>query len=268
MSEQKAEIGIFGGSGFYSLFDNAEEIDLNTPYGKPADKITVGEITGRRVAFLPRHGKEHKFAPHTIPFLANLWAFKELGVTRVIAPTAAGSLQPNIKPGEFVVCDQFVDRTFGRPSTFYNGPKIVHISCADPYCPQMRQVAINSCKNLSISVHEKGAVVVIEGPRFSTKAESRWYQNSGFEVINMTQCPEVYLAKELNMCYVNISLITDYDAGLIGQGDIKPVDAKEVLEVFNKNIENVKKLVRRMIQNIPVERRCECALTLSRAEFN
>ncbi|MEK7680719.1 MAG: MTAP family purine nucleoside phosphorylase, partial [Patescibacteria group bacterium] len=173
---RKAQIGIFGGSGFYSLFDQAEEVEIETPYGKPSDKITVGEIAGHKVAFLPRHGKGHKYAPHAIPFLANLWAFKEIGVTLIIAPTAAGSLQPNIKPGEFVVCDQFVDQTFSRPSTFYNGPKVVHISCADPYCPQMREVAIKACNNLSIPVHEKGTVVVIEGPRFSTKAESRWYQ--------------------------------------------------------------------------------------------
>ena len=126
--EQKAQIGIFGGSGFYSLFDNAEEIEIDTPYGKPSDKITIGEIAGRKVAFLPRHGRGHKFAPHTIPYKANMWAFKELGVEKIIAPTAAGSLQPNIKPGEFVVCDQFVDRTYGRAQTFYDGPKILHVS--------------------------------------------------------------------------------------------------------------------------------------------
>ena len=244
------------------MFDQAEEVEIETPYGKPSDKITVGEIAGHKVAFLPRHGKGHKYAPHAIPFLANLWAFKEIGVTLIIAPTAAGSLQPNIKPGEFVVCDQFVDQTFSRPSTFYNGPKVVHISCADPYCPQMREVAIKACNNLSIPVHEKGTVVVIEGPRFSTKAESRWYQQSGFEVINMTQCPEAYLAKELNMCYVNISLITDYDAGLIGQSGIKPVDAKEVVEVFNKNISKVKELILEMVKNMPSERVCECKNSL------
>ncbi len=259
---QKARIGIFGGSGFYSLFDNAEEIEMETPYGKPSDKITIGEIAGCKVAFLPRHGRDHKFAPHTIPYKANLWAFKELGVEKIIAPTAAGSLQSNIKPGEFVVCDQFVDRTYGRAQTFYDGPKIIHVSCADPYCPEMRKLAVDCCKNLSIPVHEKGTVVVIEGPRFSTKAESRWYQQSGFEVINMTQCPEAYLAKELNMCYVNISLITDYDAGLIGQSGIKPVDAKEVVEVFNKNISKVKELILEMVKNMPSERVCECKNSL------
>lgn len=262
---QKTTIGIFGGSGFYSLFDNAEELEVQTPYGKPSDKITVGEIAGCKVAFLPRHGKGHKFAPHTIPYRANLWAFKELGVEKIVAPTAVGSLQPHIKPGEFVVCDQFVDRTYGRAATFHDGPKVLHVSCADPYCPHLRQTAINSCKNLSIPVHEKGTVVVIEGPRFSTKAESQWYQKSGFEVINMTQYPEAALARELAMCYTNISLITDYDAGLIGYEGIKAVDAKEVVEVFNKNISRVKELVLEMVKNMPSERVCECKNSLANA---
>lgn len=265
MLEQKARIGIFGGSGFYSLFDNAEEIEMDTPYGKPSDKITIGEIAGRKAAFLPRHGRGHKFAPHTIPYKANLWAFKELGVEKIIAPTAAGSLQPNIKPGEFVVCDQFVDRTYGRAQTFYNGPKIAHVSCADPYCPEMRRLATDCCKNLSIIAHEKGTVVVIEGPRFSTKAESRWYQKSGFEVINMTQYPEAALARELAMCYANISLITDYDAGLVGLEGIKAVDAKEVVEVFNKNISKVKELIFEMVKNMTSERSCECKNSLMNA---
>ena len=265
MIEQKAQIGIFGGSGFYSLFDNAEEIEMDTPYGKPSDKITIGEIAGRKVAFLPRHGKGHVFAPHTIPYKANLLAFKELGVEKIIAPTAAGSLQPHIKPGEFVVCDQFIDRTSGRPSTFYDGSKIAHVSCADPYCPEMRKLAIDSCNNLNIPVHEKGTVVVIEGPRFSTKAESQWYQKSGFEVINMTQYPEAALARELAVCYTNISLITDFDAGLVGCDGIKAVDAKEVVDVFNKNISKVKELVLEMVKNIPDERVCECKNSLANA---
>ena len=286
MSEQKAQIGIFGGSGFYSLFDKADplrpsssevrEIDMDTPYGKPSDKITIGEIAGRKAVFLPRHGRGHKFAPHTIPYKANLWAFKELGVEKIIAPTAAGSLQPNIKPGEFVVCDQFVDRTYGRAQTFYDGPKILHVSCADPYCPEMRKTAIECCKNLNIVAHEKGTVVVIEGPRFSTKAESQWYQKAGFEVINMTQYPEAALARELAMCYANISLITDYDAGLAGpisveelragkQDGMPAVDAKAVVEIFNKNISKVKDLVFEMVKNMPNERVCECKNSLVNA---
>lgn len=263
----QAEIGVFGGSGFYSLFNKAEEVKIETPLGKPADKITIGEIAGRKVAFLPRHGKNHQFAPHAIPYRANLWAFKEIGVQRVIAPCAAGSLQPHIQPGDFVICDQFVDRTKGRAETFYHGPKIAHISCAEPYCPQLRELAISCCKDLLIPAHEKGDVVVIEGPRFSTRAESYWYQKSGFEVINMTQYPEVVLARELEMCYMNISLITDYDAGLIGQENIKPVEAKAVIEIFHKNIARVKELIFAIIEKMPVERSCQCGLALQGAEL-
>lgn len=260
-----AEIGIFGGSGFYSLFDSAQEVEIETPYGKPSDKITIGEIDGHKVAFLPRHGKDHRFAPHTIPYQANLWAFKELGVKRIISPSAAGSLQPQIKPGDFVICDQFINQTSGRPSTFYHGPKVVHISCADPYCTDMRALAIDSCKKLSIPVHEKGTAVIIEGPRFTTRAESHFYQKLDYEVINMTQYPEVTLARELEMCYVNISLITDYDAGLIGMENVESVDAKMVVEIFNKNIGKLKELIHEMIKSMPADRACECKDVLLKA---
>lgn len=259
----QAEIGIFGGSGFYSFFGaDAEEIEVHTPYGDPSDKITIGEVAGRKVAFLPRHGKKHQFAPHSIPYRANLWAFKELGITRVLGPSAAGSLQERIKPGDFVICDQFVDQTKHREETFYSGPKIAHISCAEPYCPQLRKLAIDCCRELVISHHEKGDVVIIEGPRFTSRAESYWYQKSGFEVINMTQYPEVVLARELEMCYVNISLITDYDAGLIGREHIKPVEAAAVIKIFNDNLERVKSLIKEMIKKMPQERECSCGKAL------
>lgn len=262
-----AEIGIFGGSGFYSLFKKAKEIEVKTPYGAPSDKISIGELEGKRVAFLPRHGKKHQLAPQSIPYRANLFAFHKLGITRIIAPTAAGSLQPHIQPGDFVICDQFIDRTKHRQDSFYPGPKTVHIGCAEPYCPQLRGLAISCCHNLNIPVHERGDVVVIEGPRFSTRAESFWYQKSGFEVINMTQYPEVVLARELEICYVNVSLITDYDAGLIGQKNIKPVEAYEVIKIFNKNIALVKKLISAMIERMPKERKCGCGKALLSAEL-
>lgn len=259
----KAEIGIFGGSGFYSFFDKgAKEIEMNTPYGYPSDKIVIGEVVGRKVAFLPRHGKRHHLAPHNIPYRANLWAFKQLGISRIIAPSAAGSLQPYIKPGDFVICDQYIDQTKHRDETFYPGPKVVHISCAEPYCSQLRELAISCCKKLIISHHKKGTVVVIDGPRFTTRAESYWYQKSGFEVINMTQYPEVVLARELEMCYVNISLITDYDAGLIGQRNIKPVNATAMIKIFNKNLNQMKELIWEMIKKMPEERECVCAKAL------
>jgi len=242
MSE-RAEIGVFGGSGFYAFLDKVEEVKVETPYGAPSDRIALAEVHGRRVAFLPRHGREHSLPPHKIPYQANLWAMRSLGVKRIIAPTAAGSLQPDVHPGDFVVCDQFVDRTSGRDDTFFDGPEVKHISSAYPYCPQLRKIAIEAARSLGINVHERGTVVVIQGPRFSTVSESRWFSGMGWEVINMTQYPECYLARELGICYANISLVTDYDAGLEGRDDISPVSHDEVLKVFNANNEKLKNLL-------------------------
>jgi len=257
--EKKADVGVFGGTGFYEFLDNVEEIELETPYGKPSDKITIANVGTKRVAFLPRHGKDHRYPPHKIPFRANLYAMKELGVTRIIAPTASGSLQPHIEPGDFVICDQFVDRTTGREDTFFDGPELYHISAAEPYCPELRKLAYETANELGIPVHEKGTVVVIQGPRFSTKAESRWYSKMGWEVINMTQYPECILAKELGICYVNIALITDYDVGLEGRSDIAAVTQEEVYRVFKANNEKVKKLIYTMIEKMSLERNCACS---------
>jgi 5'-methylthioadenosine phosphorylase len=255
----KADIGVFGGSGFYSFLKNVEELEINTPYGSPSDSIALADYEGKRIAFLPRHGKNHQYPPHMIPYRANLYAMKKLGVKKIIAPTSSGSLQPNIKPGDFVVCDQFVDRTSGRKDTFFDGPETKHPSSAYPYCPVLRNLAIDTIKNLGITVHERGTVVVIQGPRFSTVAESRWFSKMGWDVINMTQYPECYLAKELGICYVNIALITDYDVGLEGHDDIKPVTHEEVLKVFNSNVENVKKVLFEMVKSINLEYQdCKC----------
>lgn len=245
-----ADIGVFGGSGFYSFLENIKEIQLDTPYGKPSDKISIANIGDKKVAFLPRHGKDHRFPPHLIPYRANLYAMKMLGVKKIIAPTASGSLQPHIKPGDFVICDQFVDRTSGRIDTFFDGPEVEHTSAADPYDENLRKLAIEIAKELNIHVHESGTVVVIQGPRYSTRAESRWFSSMGWDVINMTQYPEAYLALELEIPYVNIALVTDYDAGLEGRDDIKPVTHEAVLKVFDENIERVKKLIYRMIEKI------------------
>lgn len=256
----KADIGVFGGSGFYSFLENVKEVTIDTPYGKPSDAIALAEFEGKKIAFLPRHGKDHQFPPHMIPFRANLYAMKQLGVRKIIAPTAAGSLQKNIKPGDFVVSDQFIDRTNGRKDTFFDGPETKHPSAAYPYCPQLRKLAIETGSKLGINIHEKGTVVVIQGPRFSTVAESRWYSKMGWEVINMTQYPECYLARELGICYTNIALITDYDAGLEGQDDIRPVTHEEVLKVFDSNIENIKKMLFEMIKGIDLENiKCPCS---------
>jgi len=263
--EERAEIGVFGGSGFYSLLGNAREITVETPYGAPSDKLAIGEVAGKRVAFLPRHGKAHQYPPHAINFRANLWAMKELGVERVIGPCAAGSLQPNVKPGEFVICDQLVDRTTGRESTFYDGPETTHISFADPYCPTMRRVALVEANDLGIVTHDGGTVVVIQGPRFSSRAESAFFSRQGWEVINMTQSPEAVLARELEMCYANVSLITDYDVGVAGE--VEAVSHEEVIRVFTGNNARLRDLLFRMIREMPVERDCPCATALSGARF-
>ncbi|HHV29094.1 S-methyl-5'-thioadenosine phosphorylase [Acetivibrio mesophilus] len=249
----KADIGVFGGSGFYSFLENVEEIEMETPYGKPSDKIAIATYGDKKIAFLPRHGKNHQFPPHMIPYRANLYAMKKLGVKKILAPTSSGSLQPNIKPGDFVICDQFVDRTTGRKDTFYDGPVTKHISSAHPYCPELRKIAIEVGKDLGITTHEKGTVVVIQGPRFSTVAESRWFNKMGWDVINMTQYPEAYLARELGICYANISLITDYDAGLEGRDDIAPVTEDAVLKVFAENNEKVKNMLFEVIGRIDLE---------------
>jgi 5'-methylthioadenosine phosphorylase len=266
-TKERADIGVFGGSGFYSLIENAREITIETPYGAPSDRIALGEIAGKPVAFLPRHGKDHRYPPHVINYRANLYAMKMLGVKRIIGPTACGSLTPRYKPGSMVVADQVVDRTTGRKDTFYDGPVTTHVSFADPYCPTMRPLAIEQLRALGIETHDRGTVVVIQGPRFSTRAESRWFSSLGWEVINMTQYPECYLARELEICYVNISLITDYDVGLEGVGGIEPVSHHEVIEVFNKNNARVKEAIYKIVERLDADAACTCrsALTGARA---
>ncbi len=263
----EAEVGVFGGSGLYSMLDKAEDKVVETPYGPPSSRIAVGEIEGVKVAFLPRHGKEHQYPPHKIPYKANIWALRSLGVKRILGPCAAGSLQSNIKPGEFVVCDQFVNFTDGREHTFYDGPVTTHISAADPYCPELREVSVKTAEELGIPVHRSGTVVVIEGPRFSTRAESKFFSNNGWEVINMTQYPECTLAREVGVCYVNISLITDYDVGLEGKPEVKPVSNAEVVKVFQENNDRVRELIFKMVSKIPKERGCGCGQALDTARI-
>jgi 5'-methylthioadenosine phosphorylase len=244
-----AEIGVFGGSGFYSLLEDVREIKVDTPYGAPSDSFFLAEVGGRSVAFLPRHGRRHTIPPHGVPYRANVWAMRSLGVKAVISPCAAGSLQREVAPGDFVVCDQFVDRTRGRADTFFDGPIVSHVSSAEIYDPMLRAIAIDVIREHRIPVHERGTVVVIQGPRFSTKAESKWFSDAGWEVINMTQYPEAYLCRELGMAVVNISLITDYDAGVIEGTEV--VNALSVLEVFEKNASRIQKVVLDMIKRFP-----------------
>lgn len=263
--KMKADIGVFGGSGFYNFLQGREELEINTEYGKPSESIVIGELEGLRVAFLPRHGKNHTIPPHKINYRANVSAMKQLGVRQIFAPCAVGSLQPQIRPGDFVICDQFVDRTNSRIDTFYDGPHVTHISTAEPYCPQLREITIESANELNITCHHRGTVVIIQGPRFSTKSESRWYSNQDWEVINMTQYPEVTLARELEICFVNISLVTDYDTGLEGNPRIKPVTSMDVMKIFKENNEKLKDLLFKAIPKVAQSRQCVCSHALEGA---
>lgn len=251
--EKKAEIGVFGGSGFYSLLENVVEAKIDTPYGPPSDSIFLATVAGRKVAFLPRHGRNHTIPPHKINYRANVWAMRSLGCEAIISPCAAGSLQVHVPPGSFVVCDQFVDRTNGRADTFFDGPIVTHVSPAETYDPTLRKIAIETIREHGIECHETGTVVVIQGPRFSTKAESKWFHEAGWEVINMTQYPEAYLCRELGMAVVNIALITDYDSGV--HAGAEAVTAHSVLEVFQMNAERIKKVVLDMIGKFPTDLR-------------
>ena len=266
MDAARAEIGVFGGSGLYRLLADVSYLAIETPYGVPSDDIAIGSVGDRMVAFMPRHGRKHTIPPPAINYRANLWAMHSIGVTRVIAPTAVGSLQPQVKPGELVISDQFVDRTHGRADTYFDqGPKVVHISVAEPYCPVLRELAREAAAHSDFKVHDRGTVVVVQGPRFSTRAESRAFSSLGWDIVNMTQYPEVVLARELEMCYLNLSLVTDYDAGLEGHPDVKPVSVTDVERFFAANTEKVRELILSLIATIPPERACPCASAMKGA---
>ena len=260
-----AGIGVFGGSGFYAFLDDVVEVPVHTPYGAPSAAIAIGKVEGVSVAFLPRHGKDHEFPPHKVPYRANLWAMREVGVRRVIGPCAAGSLQPTVHPGDFVVLDQLVDRTWGRPDTFFDGGVVGHVSFADPYCPELGRVLSAAASSVGVEARDGGTVVVIQGPRFSTRAESQFYRSCGWEVINMTQYPEAFLARELGMCYAGLALITDYDTGLEGVDGIAPVTIDVVFEVLRRNVERTRELLFAAIPMVGAasSSACGCAEALS-----
>lgn len=258
-----AEIAIFGGSGFASFIEGAEAIDVETPYGAPSASVRIAEVAGRRVAFLPRHGDGHRHPPHAIPYRANIWAMRELGVRRILAPCAAGSLDPALPPGAFVAVDQFVDRTSGRADTFYDGPGAVHIEGADPYCPHLRRTITDVALERGIDMRESGTMVVVQGPRFSTRAESAWYRSMGWQVINMTGYPEVILARELGLCYASIALITDYDVGVADDPRSAPVTADQVAATFAANLGMVRDLLIDVVSRLgdpPADDPCPRAL--------
>ena len=248
-TQQRDLVGVIGGSGFYSFFDDATEHVVDTPYGAPSGPVTVGEVAGRTVAFLPRHGRRHEHPPHQVPYRANLWALRSLGVRQVLAPCAVGSLVPELGAGTVVIPDQLVDRTSsGRVQTYFDGGG-VHVEFADPYCPDLRVAALRE------GTVDGGTMVVVEGPRFSTRAESQWFAAQGWTLVNMTGHPEAVLARELEMCYAAVALVTDLDAGVEVGGGVRAVD---VFAEFGRNVEKLKDLVRAAVAAAPLERDCAC----------
>lgn len=254
-----AEIGVIGGSGFYEFFEGAERVPVATPYGDPSDDLVIGSIDGRRVAFLARHGQGHRFAPHKVNYRANLWALRSVGVRQVIAPCAVGSLRTEIGPGAILVPDQVVDRTWGREHTFYDVEgSVVHVEFADPYCPIGRAASVAAARSAGIEVTDGGTLVVINGPRFSTRAESRMHQQAGWSIVGMTTMPEAGLARELAMCFTTVALVTDHDAGVDGGA---AVTHEAVLAAFAENVDRLKGVVADVVRALPApddEPTCRC----------
>ncbi|PCG84642.1 S-methyl-5'-thioadenosine phosphorylase [Streptomyces sp. WZ.A104] len=253
-----ADIAVIGGSGFYELLDDAERIEVDTPFGAPSDEITVGTVGGRDVAFLPRHGKDHRFPAHRINYRANLWALRSLGVRQILAPCAVGSLRRELGPGSIVVPDQIVDRTTGRIQTFYDRGA-VHVSFADPYCPHGRTAALKAAAASATPATDGGAMVVIDGPRFSTRAESQWYASAGWSLVNMTGHPEAVLARELALCYTSVALVTDLDAGISAE---ESVSQEEVFKVFAQNVRRLREIILETVKELSVARTCGCSEVL------
>lgn len=252
-SQPRPALAVIGGSGFYDFFDDeAHAVEVNTPYGAPSAPIAIGTVEGRAVAFLPRHGRRHEYSPHTLPYQANMWALRSVGVRRVLAPCAVGSLRPDWGPGTVVAPDQLVDRTSGRAQTYFDGGG-VHVYFADPYCAQLRGIVVSAASD-RMPVRETGTMVVVEGPRFSTRAESRWFAAQGWELVNMTGHPEAVLARELEMCYAPVALVTDLDAG-VADGD--GVRAADVFAEFERNIGPFKQLIRQAISAVEDSDTCE-----------
>ncbi|MFE7182693.1 S-methyl-5'-thioadenosine phosphorylase [Streptomyces erythrochromogenes] len=261
-----AEIGVIGGSGFYSFLEDVSEIQVETPYGPPSDSLYMGELAGRPVAFLPRHGRSHTVPPHKINYRANLWALRSVGVRQVLGPCAVGGLRPEYGPGTLLVPDQLVDRTQSRVQTFFDGvplpdgsvPNVVHTTFADPYCPVGRSVAVAAARGRDWEPVDSGTMVVVEGPRFSTRAESRWYASAGWSVIGMTGHPEAILARELGLCYTSMALVTDLDAGAeTGEG----VSHTEVLKVFGQNVGRLREVLFDAVAALPPAATRDCLCT-------
>jgi 5'-methylthioadenosine phosphorylase len=255
-------IALIAGTGIYdpAIFNTIEKRIVKTPYGRPSDTITIAKFGDKEIAFLPRHGAKHTISPHKVNYRANIWALKRIGVKRIISLNAVGSLRQNIKPGQILIPDQFIDMTKGRITTFYEKGKVVHISVADPFCPQLRRLAIKTVKKLKLSFHQSGTYICIEGPRFSTKAESRLWQKMGADVVGMTIVPEAQLAREVELCYLPICTITDYDVWAK-----KPVNIKDVIKRIEKTKTQLQTILTKLIPIIPEQRCCICNQALKDA---
>ncbi|WP_329178313.1 S-methyl-5'-thioadenosine phosphorylase [Streptomyces sp. NBC_01477] len=268
-THERAEIGVIGGSGFYSFLDNVTEVTVDTPYGAASDSLFIGQVAGRRVAFLPRHGRDHHLPPHKINYRANLWALRAVGVRQILGPCAVGGLRAEHGPGTLLVPDQLVDRTKSRAQSYFDGearadgrvPNVVHVTFADPYCPVGRKAAVGTARANGWEAVNGGTLVVVDGPRFSTRAESLWHAAQGWSVVGMTGHPEAVLARELSLCYTSLTLVTDLDAGAdTGEG----VAHEEVLEVFAANVGRMRDVLFELIGALPAndDRKCLCVEAL------
>jgi 5'-methylthioadenosine phosphorylase len=251
-------VGIIGGSGLYALLAGAEEVNVSTPFGDPSDALHVAEVSGRGVVFLPRHGRSHRLPAHRVPYLANLWAMRSLGVRQIIAPCAVGGLDQRLVPGDLVIPDQIIDRTSGRQSTLYD-EGAVHVPFADPYCPRGRAAMFDAATAAGWSVQGAGTMVVINGPRFASRAESRWHAEIGGTIVNMTGMPEAVIARELALCYTAVALVTDLDAG-VAEGE--QVTQAKVFAMFEQRIEALRKLLFDVVATLSEDRACPCPQAL------
>jgi len=251
-------IGIIGGTGLDNpkILSDCEEKDIKTPFGKPAAPITIGCIGKRNVAIVSRHGKSHEFSPSNVPYRANIWALKELGCHTILASTACGSLKEEFKPGSIVFPSQFIDWTKKRENSFFEKGKVVHVPMAKPFCADVKKILVETAQELGLKFHESGTVVTIEGPRFSTKAESNMFRSMGADIINMTTVPEIVLARELGICYQSIAMVTDYDCWKDAE---EAVTIEAVMKIMKENSENVKNLFLKAVPGISGEKTCSCA---------
>ncbi len=262
--DSNVTIGVIGGSGLYAMngLTATREIRVKTPFGEPSDAIVVGTLEGKRVAFLARHGRGHRITPSEINFRANIYAMKELGVERVISVSAVGSLQEELRPGEFLVPDQFFDRTKSRVSTFFGDGLVAHVAFDKPTCAEMSAILADASVHCGVKVHRRGTYVCIEGPQFSTLAEAHVHRQLRFEVIGMTNVTEAKLAREAELCYSTIAMITDYDCW---HPEHESVTATQIIATLNQNAENAQRVLREAVRDMPKERGCKCANALQHA---